>query len=137
MTEVSETGEISYPSGSLLVRGGVEADNSAAAGGGSGGLARGSAVSAAGIWSGVSELPGGHRSVRHHHGDQTTIVFIVNGAMTFAVEGPDGIDEFTARSGDFAVVPAGLIHAETNPSDTETCLCVVVRTGEIPIVVNV
>lgn len=126
-----------FPSGSALLTGGVDADNADAAGGGSGGLARGSALSFAGVWAGVSELPGGHSSTPHHHGDQATVVYVVHGHMTFHVHTEDGEDEvFTAGPGDFAAIPAGAVHAESNPSPDEPCLTVVVRTGEQPIVVN-
>jgi mannose-6-phosphate isomerase-like protein (cupin superfamily) len=125
-----------FPSGAVLRAGGVVADNAAEAGGGSGGLSRGGDLSYAGLWSGVSELPPGHASTPHHHGDQATIVYIVNGAMTFVVEGPDGTEEFTAYAGDFAAIPAGAVHSERNPSVDENCFCIVTRTGAVPVVVN-
>lgn len=124
-----------FPSGSLLVTGGVEADDDADAGGASGGLHRGAAFGAVGIWAGVSELAPGHTSTPHHHGDQATIVYLVTGSMDFEVLG-DEPHRFTAHAGDFAVIPAGVVHAEHNPSD-EGCLTVVVRTnGETPTVTN-
>jgi uncharacterized RmlC-like cupin family protein len=125
-----------FPSGAVLRSGGVIADNAAAAGGGSGGLSRGGDLSYAGVWSGVSELPPGHASTPHHHGEQATIIYIVNGIMTFVVEGPDGVEEFTANAGDFAAIPAGAVHSERNPSTDENCLCIVTRTGAEPVVVN-
>jgi uncharacterized RmlC-like cupin family protein len=125
-----------FDSGAILVTGGVEADDASDAGGGSGGLHRGSAIGAAGVWAGVSELPGGPQSTPHHHGDQTTIVYLITGAMEFTIMGDEG-HAFTAHAGDFAVVPAGLTHAERNPSPDQPCLSVVVRTnGEMPTVVN-
>jgi len=125
-----------FPSGSLLVTGGVEADDADDAGGSSGGLHRGAAVGAEGVWAGVSELAAGHTSTPHHHGPQATIVYLVTGSMEFEVFG-DHPHTFTAHAGDFAVIPAGVVHAERNPSD-EGCLCVVVRTnGEAPTVTNV
>ncbi|MCU1455675.1 MAG: hypothetical protein JWN46_3821 [Acidimicrobiales bacterium] len=124
-----------FPSGAILVSGGVEADDADAAGGSSGGLHRGSAIGAAGVWAGVSELPSGHQSLRHHHGDQATIIYVISGAMEFTLHGEQG-HTFTAHPGDFAVIPAGITHSERNPSD-EGCLCVVVRTnGEEPTVEN-
>jgi uncharacterized RmlC-like cupin family protein len=56
--------------------------------------------------------------------------------MEFTIMGDEG-HAFTAHAGDFAVVPAGLTHAERNPSPDQPCLSVVVRTnGEMPTVVN-
>ena len=133
----SNEGATVYPTGCIVVTGGIEAGNDTASGGASGGLARGSAVSAAGLWAGVSDLAPGHQSVRHHHGDQATIVYIVDGSMTFTVHGPAEPDVFTARSGDFVVVPAQLEHEEHNPDPERACRCVVVRTGEQPKVFDV
>jgi uncharacterized RmlC-like cupin family protein len=129
-----ELERVQYPSGSFMLTKRVEANNAVSAGGGSGGLSRGSAVSAAGMWMGISDLPPGHNSVFHHHEDQTTIVHVLSGAMTFIV-GVDGAEVFTAGPGDFAVIPGGVIHRETNPS-AELCRCIVVRNSEAPIVRN-
>ena len=114
---------------------GVEADDHTDAGGASGGLHRGAAIGAAGVWAGLSELPAGHQSTPHHHGEQATIVYLISGAMEFTLYGDDG-HVFTAHQGDFAVIPAGAVHSERNPSP-DSCLCVVVRTeGEVPTVTN-
>ncbi|TQS43180.1 cupin domain-containing protein [Cryptosporangium phraense] len=127
----------SFASGSRLVgTGALDADNAADAGGASGALSRGTATSAAGMWMGTSVLPPGSRSAPHHHEDQTTLVCVISGAMRFLVQGPDGLEDFTATAGQIAVVPGGLVHHEENPGDEE-CLCVVVRSSEAPVVVNV
>jgi uncharacterized RmlC-like cupin family protein len=126
-----------YASGSRVVgSGALDADNAADAGGASGALSRGTAASAAGMWMGTSVLPPGHASTRHHHDDQTTLVCIIAGSMRFLVQGPDGLEDFTASAGQIAVIPGGLVHHEENPGDEE-CLCVVVRNSEAPTVVNV
>jgi len=126
--------QVDFPSGCILLTQHVDADNSKESGGASGGLSRGNAIAADGVWMGVSELAPGHKSVRHHHDDQTTIVHILSGAMTFKV-GMDGGEVFTARAGDFAVIPGGLVHQEENPSE-ELCRCVVVRNAQVPVVTN-
>jgi uncharacterized RmlC-like cupin family protein len=125
---------IDFPSGCLLLTTSVVADNAESAGGGSGGLSRGSAVTGGGMWMGISDLPAGHDSVAHHHEDQTTIVHILSGRMTFTV-GADDAEVFTAGPGDFAVIPGGVVHRETNPS-SELCRCIVVRNSETPTVRN-
>ncbi len=127
----------SFPSGSMLVHGGLVADDADDAGGASGGLSRGSAVSAAGMWMGVSSLPAGHVSLLHHHDDQTTLVCVIRGSMSFFVTPPDGGPEevFSAGPGQIAVIPGGLSHREENPGH-EPCVCVVVRDSEVPTVVN-
>lgn len=114
----------------------MTADSARDAGGASGALARGTAAAAAGMWMGTSVLPAGHDSVYHHHAGQTTIVCIVSGSMRFLVQGPEGIEDFTAGAGEIAVIPGGLVHREQNPGDVD-CLCVVVRDSEQPVVVNI
>jgi uncharacterized RmlC-like cupin family protein len=126
--------KLEFPSGSFLLTTRVRADNAESAGGGSGGLSRGSAVSGGGMWMGISDLPAGHDSALHHHDDQTTIVHVLSGEMTFTV-GEDGAEVFTAGPGDFAVIPGGVVHRETNPS-SELCRCIVVRNSEAPVVRN-
>ena len=127
-----------YPSGSMVVHGGLVADDHEDAGGASGGLSRGSAVSAGGLWMGVSELGVDQPSLLHHHEDQTTLVCVISGEMTFFVTPPDGgpEEQFSARPGEIAVIPGGLTHREENPLDVP-CLAVVVRNAEVPTVVNV
>jgi uncharacterized RmlC-like cupin family protein len=132
MDEIQE--KIEFPSGSFLLTTTVLANNAESAGGGSGGLSRGSAVSGGGMWMGISDLPAGHDSVPHHHDDQTTIVHVLSGEMTFTV-GMDGAEVFTAGPGDFAVIPGGVVHRESNPS-SELCRCIVVRNAEAPVVRN-
>ncbi|WP_099022414.1 cupin domain-containing protein [Mycolicibacterium palauense] len=133
----SSAEQITYPSGSQVVSAAaMDADNAADAGGASGGLSRGTAASAGGMWMGVSVLPPGHHSLAHHHQGQTTIVCIISGAMRFLVDGPQGEEDFTAFSGQIVVVPGGLVHREENPGDVD-CLCVVARNAEEPAVVNI
>ncbi|MBX6391487.1 MAG: cupin domain-containing protein [Frankia sp.] len=133
----STAARVTFPSGCEVVgTGALDTDNAPDAGGASGALSRGTAVSAAGMWLGTSVLPPGHASVAHHHEDQTTIVCIVSGSMRFLVTGPDGEEDFTAGAGQIAVIPAGLVHREENPG-TEPCVCVVVRDSATPSVVNV
>jgi uncharacterized RmlC-like cupin family protein len=133
---MTEPVEQRFASGCTLISGGVIVDNEEDAGGASGGLSRGTALSSGGMWMGLSELPSGHASMPHHHEDQTTIVCIIRGSMDFTVRLPDGSEEtFTANKGDIAAIPGGLVHREFNPS-SEPCVCVVVRNAESPVVVN-
>lgn len=118
-------------SGFRIVRG--EGMLESGSGGRSGAMVRSTAVSAGGVWLGVSTLAPHHKSARHHHGDQTTIVFLVRGSCGFVV-GEDGA-VYRAHAGDIAVIPPFVVHLEDNDSDDET-LAVVVRTGEDPKVIN-
>ena len=129
------TDVVDFASGCRVVSGGLLAGNDSLSGGASGGLARGSATAAAGMWMGVSELPAGYESNFHHHEDQTTMVCVISGSMEFIVDGPDGEERFLVGPGQIAVVPGGLTHREENHGDVG-CLSVVVRNSEQPVVVN-
>jgi uncharacterized RmlC-like cupin family protein len=132
---MSSAVEKTFAGGCRIVSGGLVADNAADAGGASGALSRGAATSAAGMWMGVSELPGGGESIWHHHADQTTMVFILRGVMAFYVRENDEETTFQAGPGDIAVIPAGVVHREHNPG-SEGCVTVVVRDADSPVVVN-
>jgi uncharacterized RmlC-like cupin family protein len=119
--------------GALVVRGArVAIDSKEDAGGASGALDRGSALSFAGLWAGVTSLAPDSKSSPHHHGPQATIIFVLSGQMSVVIT--DGGGQLEIGPGDFAAVPAGVVHWEENASD-EPCRSVVVRTGETPVVV--
>lgn len=109
--------------------------NEYGSGGRSGEMRRQSAVEAGGIWVGTSTLAPGYVSSWHHHGDQTTIVYIVSGSFNFIV-GNDR-EVIVGHVGDMVVIPPETLHCEDNSVGGEESLCVVVRTGAPPIVVNV
>jgi uncharacterized RmlC-like cupin family protein len=70
----------------------------------------------------------------HHHGPQDTIVYAVSGYSAIR-SGPNGSEQVELNAGDFAFIPAGLVHQELNIGD-EPVTWVVVRSGPEPVVVN-
>ena len=70
----------------------------------------------------------------HHHGEQETIVYAVAGRSAIR-SGPGGRDQVELNAGDFAFIPAGLVHQELNIGD-EVVTWVVTRSGPEPVVVN-
>jgi len=87
------------------------------------------------MWGGVFLVEPGARTGIHHHGEQDTIVYVLEGE-SLVKWGERGDFEATARAGDFVHVPAWLPHMEINPSATEPFRWVVVRSTPEPIVVN-
>jgi uncharacterized RmlC-like cupin family protein len=63
----------------------------------------------------------------HHHGGHDTIVYVLSGRL--AIEfGEGGRRAVQASTGDFLVIPSGLIHRESTP-DNEPSESVVIRAG--------
>jgi uncharacterized RmlC-like cupin family protein len=77
-----------------------------------------------GVWSGW-----------HHHGETDTYFYVLRGTIKLEF-GPGGSEGLAVRAGDFAHVPAGLIHREGTTSD-EAGELVLVRLGSGEPVVNV
>lgn len=88
-----------------------------------------------GLWAGMFEVEPGASTGIHHHGDQETVVYVLEGEALVRW-GERGEHQATVRSGDFLHVPAWLIHQELNPSATLPFRWVVVRSTATPIVVN-
>jgi uncharacterized RmlC-like cupin family protein len=87
------------------------------------------------IWGGTFFVEPGFSTGIHHHGEQNTIAYVLEGACTVRW-GERGEFSAVARAGDFLHVPAWLPHMEMNESKTEPFRWVVVRSTPTPIVVN-
>jgi uncharacterized RmlC-like cupin family protein len=92
-------------------------------------------VGASKIWAGTVQIDPGARTGAHHHGEIESVIYVVRGrarmrwgnALEFIAE---------AGPGDFIYVPPFVPHQEMNASGDEGLECVVVRSGQEPIVVN-
>jgi len=82
----------------------------------------------------LSTVQPGAATGAHHHGDQETILYVLNGHARYRW-GPRLEHVVDADAGSFVFIPAEIIHQEINPSDEPTTW-VVVRSGVDPIVVN-
>jgi uncharacterized RmlC-like cupin family protein len=87
------------------------------------------------LWGGLFEVEPGARTGIHHHGEQQTVAYVLEGVCEVRW-GERGEFAATARAGDFIHVPAWLPHMEINPSETTSFRWVVVRSTSTPIVVN-
>jgi uncharacterized RmlC-like cupin family protein len=91
------------------------------------GMERQQAFATDGLWAGRVRTEAGMVSGWHHHGDYETVIYVLTGALRMEF-GPGGAETVVAGPGDFVLVPKGLIHRESNPSDVPADL-IGVRVG--------
>jgi len=87
------------------------------------------------IWAGTVTIHANAKTGAHHHGDLESIIYVVRGRAR--MRWGDHL-EFTAEAGpgDFIFVPPYVPHQEINASSDAPLECVVVRSGQEPIIVN-
>ena len=90
---------------------------------------------AAKLWAGTVTIHPNAKTGAHHHGELESVIYVVRGRarMRWGEQ-----LEFTAEAGpgDFIYVPPFVPHQEINASPTESLECVLVRSGQEPVVVN-
>jgi uncharacterized RmlC-like cupin family protein len=91
------------------------------------GILREEAFAKPGLWAGRSTTEPGVTSGWHHHGEADTIVYVLSGTVVIEF-GEEGSDAVKAREGEFLVIPSGLVHRESTPSEGPS-KSVVIRTG--------
>jgi len=104
------------------------------------GMARAAAITAARhgaqfLWAGTVDIEPGAATGAHHHGPVESVIYVVRGRAR--MRWGERL-EFTAEAGpgDFILVPPYVPHQEMNASPDEVLACVLVRSGQEPIVVN-
>ena len=104
------------------------------------GMARAAAVNfarmgAEKIWAGTVKINPKAKTGAHHHGPVESVIFVVKGRAR--MRWGDRL-EYTAEAGpgDFIWVPPYVPHQELNASDDELLECVLLRSGQDPVVVN-
>src|ERR1700733_11075477 len=87
------------------------------------------------LWAGTVTIDAKARTGPHHHGDLETDIYVVNGIAR--LRWGDRL-EFVAeaKAGDFIYVPPYVPHQEINASDDLTLHCVLTRSGQQGLVVN-
>jgi uncharacterized RmlC-like cupin family protein len=87
------------------------------------------------LWAGLVHIDADAKTGAHHHGDLESVLYVVSGHAR--MRWGERL-EFTANAGpgDFIFIPPYVPHQEINASGTETLTCVIVRSGQEPIVVN-
>jgi uncharacterized RmlC-like cupin family protein len=87
------------------------------------------------LWAGTVTVKPDAKTGAHHHGELETVIYVVGGRAR--MRWGEHL-EFVAEAGpsDFIYVPPFVPHQEINASHTEVLTCVIVRSGQDPIVVN-
>jgi uncharacterized RmlC-like cupin family protein len=103
------------------------------------GMHREAAISAAAgarsIWAGTVTVEPGALTGPHHHGDLESVIYVLEGRAR--MRWGDRL-EFMAEAGpgDFIFVPPYVPHQEINADPKAPLRCVLARSGQEPIVVN-
>ena len=87
------------------------------------------------LWGGIFVVEPSAKTGIHHHGEQNTVVYVLEGEALVRWGG-SGEHSATVGAGDFLHVPSWLPHQELNPSQEHPFRWVVVRSTPEPIVVN-
>jgi len=87
------------------------------------------------LWAGTVVIDPKAKTGAHHHGALETVIYVVSGRAR--MRWGERL-EFMAEAGpgDFIYVPPFVPHQEINANDDLTLSCVVVRSGQEPVVVN-
>ena len=87
------------------------------------------------IWAGTVTIQPNASTGAHHHGELESIIYVVKGQAR--MRWGDGLEyTATAEAGDFIFVPPYVPHQEMNANPDEPLECVLVRSDQEPIVVN-
>jgi uncharacterized RmlC-like cupin family protein len=87
------------------------------------------------LWAGALRVEPGAQTGPHHHGDVESVVYVVSGRARMRWgERLEYMAE--AGPGDFIYVPPWVPHQEINADLGEPLECVLVRSGQDPVVVN-
>jgi len=87
------------------------------------------------LWAGTVVIHPKAKTGAHHHGPVESVIYVVKGKAR--MRWGDKL-EFVAEAGpgDFIYVPPYVPHQEINASDSEPLSCVLCRSGQQPVVVN-
>ena len=87
------------------------------------------------LWAGTVAIQANAKTGAHHHGELESVIYVVSGQAR--MRWGEQLEFFAeAGPGDFIFVPPFVPHQEINASADEPLLCVLVRSGQDPVVVN-
>ena len=87
------------------------------------------------IWAGTVTIHANAKTGAHHHGELESIIYVLKGKAR--MRWGDNLEYLAeAGPGDFIYVPPFVPHQEINASPDETLECVLFRSGQEPVVVN-
>ena len=92
-------------------------------------------VGAQKIWAGTVSIKPNAKTGAHHHGELESVIYVVRGKARMRW---GETLQFTAEAGpgDFIYVPPYVPHQEINASDTEPLECVLVRSDNEAVAIN-
>jgi uncharacterized RmlC-like cupin family protein len=87
------------------------------------------------LWAGTVVIHANAKTGAHHHGPVESVIYVVSGKAR--MKWGERL-QYTAEAGpgDFIYVPPYVPHQEINASTTEPLSCVLCRSGQEPVVVN-
>ena len=87
------------------------------------------------LWAGTVTVHANAKTGAHHHGELESVIYVVRGRAR--MRWGERLEYFAdASPGDFIYVPPFVPHQEINASRDEPLSCVIVRSGQEPVVVN-
>jgi uncharacterized RmlC-like cupin family protein len=87
------------------------------------------------LWAGTVVIEPDAKTGAHHHGPVESVIYVVSGRAR--MRWGDRLEYLAeAGPGDFIYVPPYVPHQEINAAATEPLSCVLVRSGQEPVVVN-
>lgn len=92
-------------------------------------------TSASKLWAGTVTIQPDAKTAAHHHGELESVIFVLSGRARMRWgQQLEYVPE--AGAGDFVYVPPFVPHQEINASPDEELRCVLVRSDQEPVVVN-
>jgi uncharacterized RmlC-like cupin family protein len=87
------------------------------------------------LWAGTVRVEPDAKTAPHHHGALESIIYVIGGRAR--MRWGEKLEFFAdAGPGDFIYVPPFVPHQEINAMSSEPLMCVVVRSDQEPVVVN-
>jgi uncharacterized RmlC-like cupin family protein len=87
------------------------------------------------LWAGTVRIEPAAKTGPHHHGELESIIYVISGRAR--MRWGEKLEFFAdAGPGDFIYVPPFVPHQEINAMSSEPLMCVVVRSDQEPVVVN-
>ena len=92
-------------------------------------------VGAEKIWAGKVDIDPDAKTGAHHHGELESVIYVLSGKAKMRWGDKLEFEKY-AYPGDFIFVPPFVPHQEINASKNEILKCILFRSGQDPIVIN-
>src|SRR5690606_29031470 len=87
------------------------------------------------LWAGTVSIQPNAKTGAQHHGEMESMIYVLSGRAQ--MRWGDNLEQFAeADHGDFSCVPPFVPHQEINAKPLDPLICVLVRSDQEPIVVN-